>query len=317
MWDYNSFLSPELDLTKEQSIIEIRTWSNSDFKRITDFLENLNTNRINHIISNEPAIRTWEEIINSYLLAVYSAHRTPQSMINSAKLFPEINIPEWISKQIQVIKSKIKLCVAIAGGSAHIAWMTASETSTPIIALPVESTAWGIIDSTFSMINMPPWIPNGFVPNQKVAANIVKKLYNLELPENFTNIQISESLNIDKKLLNELGLTIWESPIWIDIQNIESDWYFTSENYISIIIPTIKEQLNWNNLAKMKNIKEEWLYMWLTIENDIRSWNALIYAAKIIWIFNPEVRKKVEIYSNNLTNEVLWINADLFEQQAE
>ena len=297
MKELDKFISEKI--SEKWDVVEIRVWSDSDFPRISELLKNLN--------------KEWVQ----YILTINSAHRTPQAMIDSAKSFPEIKIPDWLKIVEYRIQNKIKISIAIAWGSAHIAGMTASETSTPVIALPVESSAWWLVDSTFSMINMPPWIPNWFVPNQEIATKMVKKIYDLKLPKWFSNIQISEELiqNIDKNLLSELWLTIWESPIWIEAQNIEKENIFKTNSEIPIIIPTITEQLNYKNLGKMENIKEEWFYMWLTLEKDIRTKNALIYAAKIIWIFNPEVKNKVEKFSQNLTNEVLWKNRKLFNKQ--
>ena len=297
MKELDKFISEKI--SEKWDVVEIRVWSDSDFPRISELLKNLN--------------KKWVQ----YILTINSAHRTPQAMIDSAKSFPEIKIPDWLKIEEYKIQNKIKISIAIAWGSAHIAGMTASETSTPVIALPVESSAWWLVDSTFSMINMPPWIPNWFVPNQEIATKMVKKIYDLKLPKSFSNIQISEELiqNIDKNLLSELWLTIWKSPIWIEAQNIEKENIFKTNSEIPIIIPTITKQLNYKNLGKMENIKEEWFYMWLTLEKDIRTKNALIYAAKIIWIFNPEVKNKVETFSQNLTKEVLWKNRKLFNKQ--
>lgn len=293
----NKFLSN--NLSEKWDVVEVRVWSDSDFPRISEFLIDLN--------------KKWVE----YIITINSAHRTPHAMIDSAKVFPEIKIPDWLNPKDYRIENKIKVSIAIAGGSAHIAWMTASETSTPVIALPVESSAWWLVDSTFSMINMPPWIPNWFVPNQKISYSMVKKIYDLKLPEWFSNIQISKDLitSIDEKLLKELWLTIWESPIWIELQNLHSKEKFETKYWIPIIIPVINEQLNFGNLKKMVNVNNEWFYMWLTLVKDIRTKNAIIYAAKILWIFNPEIRKKVEIFSDNLTKEVLWKNNNLFNEQ--
>jgi phosphoribosylcarboxyaminoimidazole (NCAIR) mutase len=80
----------------------------------------------------------------AYLLTIKSAYRTPQAMIDSARAFPEVlmssNDPT-VSDQTTHEMLKVKFCIAIAGWSAHIAGMTASETSTPVIALPAESSA--------------------------------------------------------------------------------------------------------------------------------------------------------------------------------
>ncbi len=290
MDDYSKYFSEHLDIENWWNVIEIRVWSDSDFSRIVMLLKLLNEKKI------------------QYILTIKSAHRTPQAMIDSAKAFPKILLSPEVLKEVSAVKFNVIACIAIAWGSAHIAWMTASETSIPVIALPVESSAGWIVDATFSMIDMPPGIPNWFIADQEIVAEMVGELYNLNLGSDFNKISIPDDLKdlVDMELLSTLWLTIWESPIWLALQNINGEEISALDNIkIPIIIPTTDEQITWDYpFEKMKNINQRWVYMWLTKSDSIRTTNALIYAAKVIWIFNPEVRKKVEQYSKNLTNEV-------------
>ena len=71
--------------------------------------------------------------------------------------------------------------------------MTAAETSTPVIAIPLSASSTGTIDALFSMINMPPGIPNGVTVNQESAVSMTEQMYQLNLPSDYNKI----SLNID------------------------------------------------------------------------------------------------------------------------
>ena len=155
MPDYSEYLSPEIlpaiRSGEPTDIIEIRTGSDSDFPKIKE------------------VINSFKEKNVPYILRILSAHRTPQNMMERAQAFPKVLLPKNIQEVIDVSNLRVKFCIACAGGSAHIAGMTASETQTPIIALPVPSSSMGRIDATLSMMNMPPGVPNGFVPNNEIA----------------------------------------------------------------------------------------------------------------------------------------------------
>jgi hypothetical protein len=74
-------------------------------------------------------------------------------------------------------KLKVILCIAAAGGSAHIAGMTASETEIPVIAFPVPSSTNGQYESDASMRDMPPGIPNGTSAYESVIVDQAKTIY--------------------------------------------------------------------------------------------------------------------------------------------
>lgn len=338
--DYSNFFSP--GITEATDIIEFRTWSDSDFSRINNRL--LNGLRENDI---------------PYILTIKSAHRTPDAMIKSAQAFPNIWLPENLQDTHDTTNKKIQICLAAAWGSAHIAGMTAAETSTPVIAIPLSASSTGTIDALFSMINMPPGIPNGVTVNQESAVSMTEQMYQLNLPSDYNKI----SLNIDAcfakdiqdQLLEELWIEIdssWQSPICINTQDLDlpsckntiiwqapiivptmkqaidllnSDVNNTKDNYASRAHAVIKYPKNVYTLfkwvQKIQKLNKPGLYMWLTLKNNPRFTNALIYAAQIIGMHNPEVREKVGIYKAKLRDEVLnkdeWIlSAQLKTKQA-
>lgn len=82
------------------------------------------------------------EIPNERL--VVSAHRTPARMFAYAQKAEERGI---------------KVIIAGAGGAAHLPGMVASETTLPVIGVPVQSRALQGLDSLLSIVQMPGGIP--------------------------------------------------------------------------------------------------------------------------------------------------------------
>lgn len=82
------------------------------------------------------------EIPNERL--VVSAHRTPARMFAYAQKAKERGI---------------KVIIAGAGGAAHLPGMVASETTLPVIGVPVQSRALQGLDSLLSIVQMPGGIP--------------------------------------------------------------------------------------------------------------------------------------------------------------
>ena len=75
---------------------------------------------------------------------VISAHRTPEEAHEfafSAK-----------SRGVEVI-------IGVAGKAAHLAGVLAASTTLPVIALPVQTSMMGGLDSLLSMVQMPSGIP--------------------------------------------------------------------------------------------------------------------------------------------------------------
>lgn len=100
----------------------------------------------------EQAAKILDEFGVGYEIAIVSAHRTPERMMEYAR--------DAHSRGIKVI-------IAGAGGAAHLPGMVASLTSLPVIGVPVKSSnsidGW---DSILSILQM----PNG-VPVATVALN--------------------------------------------------------------------------------------------------------------------------------------------------
>ena len=73
-------------------------------------------------------------------LSIVSAHRTPGRMVEYAKAAS--------GRGVRVI-------IAGAGGAAHLPGMVASETTLPVIGVPVKGSSLDGVDSLYSIIQMP------------------------------------------------------------------------------------------------------------------------------------------------------------------
>jgi 5-(carboxyamino)imidazole ribonucleotide mutase len=80
----------------------------------------------------------------AYEVGVYSAHRTPQRMLDYAATAA--------SRGLRVI-------IAGAGGAAHLPGMVASATALPVIGVPVPLKYLDGMDSLLSIVQMPAGVP--------------------------------------------------------------------------------------------------------------------------------------------------------------
>ena len=75
---------------------------------------------------------------------VMSAHRTPHT------------VSEYASS---AVSRGLKVIIAAAGGSAHLAGVVAAHTTLPVIGLPVPTSDLGGLDSLLSTVQMPGDVP--------------------------------------------------------------------------------------------------------------------------------------------------------------
>lgn len=283
-------------------LIEIRTGSDSDISKIKATFDFLN------------------EVEIAYSQRILSAHRTPEEMTFEAK---------------KLEANKFKVCIAAAGGSAHLAGMTASETSVPVVALPVESSLGGL-DSLLSMIQMPPGIANGCVGindaksagilalriayldneliREKLSKKINTKIIGKLIKKPFVNI-VTDNENLDTTLLDrfEIEYSINQkitSPIVI---------YITEISKFPQIVPKDIEQISIIALTKNKTFKLSDLepiisgpYAFVGVE---RVNNSFIYAAQILGNYFPEVKEKFKRYKEELRIQVIEKDKKLQEKK--
>ena len=85
-----------------------------------------------------------EEFGVPYGITVASAHRAPDLVHAYA---------------VSAVGNGLKVIIAAAGGSAHLAGVVASLTPLPVIGLPVQAKTLDGLDSLLSTVQMPPGIP--------------------------------------------------------------------------------------------------------------------------------------------------------------
>jgi 5-(carboxyamino)imidazole ribonucleotide mutase len=115
------------------------------------------------------AAKTLEEFGVPHEVKVVSAHRTPDKMAEYAGSAKERGI---------------KVIIAGAGGSAHLPGMTASETTLPVIAIPIKRDHHGH-EAFWSNIKMPSGIPLATMPENgaKNGALLAVRILALQDPE--------------------------------------------------------------------------------------------------------------------------------------
>jgi 5-(carboxyamino)imidazole ribonucleotide mutase len=92
----------------------------------------------------QAAIAICEDFDVPHEVAIVSAHRTPDRMVNYAQTAHD--------RGLHVI-------IAGAGGAAHLPGMVAALTPLPVIGVPVKTSTLSGIDSLYSIVQMPGGIP--------------------------------------------------------------------------------------------------------------------------------------------------------------
>jgi 5-(carboxyamino)imidazole ribonucleotide mutase len=90
------------------------------------------------------AIAICEQFNVDHEVAIVSAHRTPERMVEYA--------------QTAHLRG-LKVIIAGAGGAAHLPGMVAALTPLPVIGVPVQTKALQGLDSLYSIVQMPAGIP--------------------------------------------------------------------------------------------------------------------------------------------------------------
>lgn len=122
------------------------------------------------------AIAVCEEFKVSHEVAIISAHRTPERMVEYAKT---------------AHTRGLKVIIAGAGGAAHLPGMVASLTPLPVIGVPVATKNLQGVDSLYSIVQMPAGIPVATVAigNAKNAGLLAVQILATHQPELFAQVQ--------------------------------------------------------------------------------------------------------------------------------
>jgi 5-(carboxyamino)imidazole ribonucleotide mutase len=118
----------------------------------------------------QDAIAVCKEFAVATEVAIVSAHRTPERMVEYAK---------------SAHRRGIKVIIAGAGGAAHLPGMVASLTPLPVIGVPVPSRHLQGVDSLYSIVQMPAGIPVATVAigNAKNAGLLAVQILATHQPE--------------------------------------------------------------------------------------------------------------------------------------
>jgi 5-(carboxyamino)imidazole ribonucleotide mutase len=131
-------------------------------------------------------------------VAIVSAHRTPERMVEYAK---------------KAHQRGLKVIIAGAGGAAHLPGMVAALTPLPVVGVPVQSRAMQGIDSLYSIVQMPGGIPVATVAigNAKNAGLLAIQILASQRPDLLQRVidyrrQLAESVLDKQEKLDAMGV---------------------------------------------------------------------------------------------------------------
>ncbi len=134
----------------------------------------------------EEVSRILEEFGIKYEMVVTSTHRSPRKTRDYAQ---------------KAAKRGLEVIIAGAGGSAALAGAIASETTLPVIGVPIDSSALKGLDALFSTVQMPSGVPVATMAIGKAGAInagiLAAQILALKYPE------IRERLNNFKMKLSQ------------------------------------------------------------------------------------------------------------------
>lgn len=124
----------------------------------------------------QAAIAVCEEFGVASEVAIVSAHRTPERMVEYAKT---------------AHLRGLKVIIAGAGGAAHLPGMVAALTPLPVIGVPVATRHLQGVDSLYSIVQMPGGIPVATVAigNAKNAGLLAIQILASHQPELLEKVQ--------------------------------------------------------------------------------------------------------------------------------
>ncbi|MDI6789640.1 MAG: phosphoribosylamine--glycine ligase [Thermodesulfobacteriota bacterium] len=131
-----------------------------------------------------------------YELTIASAHRSPQRTHEYAQ---------------KAAERGLEIIIAGAGAAAHLAGVIASETTLPVIGVPINSSALNGLDSLLSTVQMPPGVPVATMAIGKAgarnAAIFAAQILSLKYPriaEELRKHKVNMAQEVEEKA-NRLG----------------------------------------------------------------------------------------------------------------
>lgn len=130
-------------------------------------------------------------------VAIVSAHRTPERMVEYAK---------------SAHQRGLKVIIAGAGGAAHLPGMVAALTPLPVIGVPIPSRHLQGLDSLYSIVQMPAGIPVATVAigNAKNAGLLAVQVLATQTAELLERVQryrqnLAQSVSDKQAKLEQMG----------------------------------------------------------------------------------------------------------------
>jgi phosphoribosylaminoimidazole carboxylase PurE protein len=138
------------------------------------------------------AMETLDKFDVPYEVRILSAHRTPDLLAEYAK---------------SARQRGLAVIIAGAGGSAHLAGVTAAHTSLPVLSVPIRRDNHGH-EALWSNIKMPPGVPLATMPENGSANAALFAIRLLavgdatliERYDEFTQKQVASGTEADRKL---------------------------------------------------------------------------------------------------------------------
>lgn len=145
----------------------------------------------------EKAIAICEDFAVPHEVAIISAHRTPDKMVEYAR---------------NAYQKGLRVIIAGAGGAAHLPGMVASLTTLPVIGVPVTTRQLQGVDSLYSIVQMPRGIPVATVAigNAQNAGLLAVQILATSNPQLQSQIQqyrqdLSQTVVDKQERLDKLG----------------------------------------------------------------------------------------------------------------
>ncbi|MEW6410356.1 MAG: 5-(carboxyamino)imidazole ribonucleotide mutase [Nitrospirota bacterium] len=137
----------------------------------------------------EEAAKTLDEFGVPYEMTISSAHRSPKRTSDFAK---------------DVESRGLRVIIAGAGGAAHLAGVIASETTLPVIGVPIDASPLKGMDSLFSTVQMPPGVPVATVGinnarNAAILAVQILAVSNKELRDKLNAFKAKLEKSVEEK----------------------------------------------------------------------------------------------------------------------
>lgn len=148
--------------------------------------------------SMSPAWEILGELGLRFEVAVASAHRTPERLLEIAK---------------KARDDGFGVILAGAGGAAHLAGVIAAHTTLPVVAVPIAVGTLGGVDALLSAVQMPGGVPIasvgiGGARNAGLFAAAILSASDLSLAqhlESFRNEQVHKVIEADKRVKASLA----------------------------------------------------------------------------------------------------------------